>query len=233
MPKISKTLGVMATVLGIAASGLTIWAILLRNGEGGDKRSNPVQILNFLAQPESVRPGQTATLKWSIRDGERATIQPDVGNVALTGQQRVRPNQTTVYSLTASGGGRTSNASATVTVIPESLVEQFSKGTMTGDAINHIRVSKSEGRRITFEVDYRFNPAHGTCYVAGVLVNNGENLGASYTISPLWESSGTAQVTLSLSRPTQVTSAVLYLFEHGKPADPFIAKETPFRRFLR
>ncbi len=239
MPKKAKVLGVVGAVLGIVASSLTIWVVLLRNGgegDGGsnnDERSKQVQILSFSAQPANIQPGHLTTLKWSVRDGEQATIQPGLGNVALTGQQQVRPNQTTIYSLTASGGGKTSNAKTTVTVLLKSLVEQFSKGTMTGDAIDHIRISKIEGLRITFEVDYRINPAHGLCYVAGVFVNNGKKLGANYTISSLQGSSGTGQVTLSMNSHTQVTTAVLYLFESGKPSDPFIAKETPCRHYLR
>ncbi|MCS7301044.1 MAG: hypothetical protein NZ556_05770, partial [Fimbriimonadales bacterium] len=76
------------------------------------------QILSFTAQPEQIRAGESATLRWELLNAVRAEIDNGVGRIdPKQGEFTVTPTQTTTYTLTAyDSEGRPAQTKITVTV---------------------------------------------------------------------------------------------------------------------
>jgi len=70
------------------------------------------------ASPTSAQAGQQVTLTWSSTKATSVTLEPSVGGVAAQGSTTVRPSQSTTYTVTATGPGGSSRASAQVIVTP-------------------------------------------------------------------------------------------------------------------
>ena len=68
------------------------------------------------ASPDSISPGQTATLSWSSTNATDLTIDPGVGKVSPQGSTPVTPQSTTSYTITATGPGGSVTAGTRVTV---------------------------------------------------------------------------------------------------------------------
>jgi len=83
------------------------------SGTAGSGR--PV-VAEFTVEPSSVERGQSAVLRWNVTGSNNVSIDHGLGTVAASGTQRITPNDTTTYMLTASGPGGDAMASATVTV---------------------------------------------------------------------------------------------------------------------
>jgi hypothetical protein len=78
----------------------------------------PVSIDAFTASPRvPITPGVEVTLEWQTRYARTCSIDQGVGPVDTSGSIKVKPMQTTVYTLTASGLDQRA-ASVTVTVSP-------------------------------------------------------------------------------------------------------------------
>jgi hypothetical protein len=63
----------------------------------------PARIQKFTATPESIKPGQSATLTWAVENPTAANIDPSVGRVRPRGAKTVSPSATTTYTLTVKG----------------------------------------------------------------------------------------------------------------------------------
>ena len=57
---------------------------------------------HFNADPDEVTANDNAVLCWSVSGASTVTIEPDIGDVALSGDLSVRPHEDTTYILTAS-----------------------------------------------------------------------------------------------------------------------------------
>jgi hypothetical protein len=68
------------------------------------------------ASPVSAQAGQSVTLTWSSTNATSIKLEPSVGKVAAQGSATVRPSQSTTYTVTATGPGGSSRASAQVTI---------------------------------------------------------------------------------------------------------------------
>jgi len=73
-------------------------------------------IAEFSAEPSSIERGGSSTLKWTVSNATQITIDNGVGSVQATGSRSVYPNETTTYTLRATGPGGTLSKSATVNV---------------------------------------------------------------------------------------------------------------------
>ncbi len=73
-------------------------------------------ISEFSAEPSSIERGQASTLKWAVSNANQITIDNGVGTVQASGSKGVYPNDTTTYTLRATGPGGTLSKTATVTV---------------------------------------------------------------------------------------------------------------------
>ena len=77
----------------------------------------PRPTVTMSASPDSIEPGQSATLTWSSANARSASITPRIGTVPTSGTRRVFPTQTTTYRITVrSADGRTATDTAKVTV---------------------------------------------------------------------------------------------------------------------
>jgi hypothetical protein len=78
----------------------------------------PATIRGFSAEPATIGggPDQYALLRWEVINAYSLSIEPDIGTVATRGSQRVTPDATTTYTLTATGTGGVTTRSVTITV---------------------------------------------------------------------------------------------------------------------
>ncbi len=77
--------------------------------------TTPAPTANLTATPDTITPGQTATLNWTTTDATDVSID-GIGPVQTSGTKTVNPSQTTTYHLTARGDGGSTDATATVTI---------------------------------------------------------------------------------------------------------------------
>jgi hypothetical protein len=73
----------------------------------GQERPGPprpeVVILSFTATPNSIHPGQSVTLEWTVVNAGRIRLDPGIGIVGERDSRTVKPGETTTYTLTALG----------------------------------------------------------------------------------------------------------------------------------
>jgi hypothetical protein len=84
--------------------------------------SPPAIIRELTAEPPSIEPGGSTTLRWEALNAYSLTLEPDVGSVSTRGARRVAPAATTVYTLTATGPDGAATRTVTVTVAGTSPV---------------------------------------------------------------------------------------------------------------
>jgi peptidoglycan-associated lipoprotein len=73
-------------------------------------------INSFTAEPSTIEPGQSSTLRWSSSGATDMTIDHGVGAVQSQGQRQVFPRTSTSYALTVRGPGGMDSRSVTVEV---------------------------------------------------------------------------------------------------------------------
>lgn len=56
---------------------------------------------SFNANPDVIEEGENSNLIWSVSGASKVSIEPGVGTVGLTGSQRISPDETMTYTLTA------------------------------------------------------------------------------------------------------------------------------------
>jgi hypothetical protein len=76
----------------------------------------PARIMSFTAEPRTIKPGESVTLKWAVENPRTTTIEPVVGRAVPRGELRLMPAATTTYTLTVTGVNGTLTQSVTVTV---------------------------------------------------------------------------------------------------------------------
>ena len=77
-------------------------------------------ISSFTASPNTIIAGNSSTLTWSTTNTTSVSINNGVGTFGPSGSTSVTPDDTTTYTLTATGPGGTITRSDTVTVNPPS-----------------------------------------------------------------------------------------------------------------
>lgn len=103
----------------------TTMYILSAKGAGGTvtaqaevKVTLPEPIVTITAEPDTIAPGNMSTLTWNSEHAVSCTIEPDIGNVAVSGSVDVVPVETTYYTITAVGPGGTRRAQVLVQLYP-------------------------------------------------------------------------------------------------------------------
>jgi hypothetical protein len=71
---------------------------------------------SFTAEPASIQPGQSTTLRWAVVNSDDTSIDNGIGVVPARGSRKVTPKVTTTYTFAASGRGGSDKRSVTVTV---------------------------------------------------------------------------------------------------------------------
>lgn len=72
--------------------------------------------VNLQASPNTVQRGESVTLTWNSTNATSLSLSPGGGNVSAEGTQRVTPQDSTDYTLTATGPGGTADSRVHVTV---------------------------------------------------------------------------------------------------------------------
>src|ERR1700733_11767224 len=65
----------------------------------------PQPTVTLGASPRSIAPGGTVTLSWTSTNATDLEISPEVGRVPPQGSTPVSPDQSTTYTITATGTG--------------------------------------------------------------------------------------------------------------------------------
>jgi hypothetical protein len=92
--------------------------------------------VSLSASPASTQPGQPITLTWSSTNATSITLEPSIGVVVAQGSTIVKPSQSTTYTVTATGPGGSSHASAQVTITPapsQAVVQKPSQEEISAD----------------------------------------------------------------------------------------------------
>lgn len=73
-------------------------------------------IVTFNADSDVVEKGESSNLTWSVTEATEISIDPGIGTASLTGSQRIFPEETTTYTLTATNEAGSVTASKVVYV---------------------------------------------------------------------------------------------------------------------
>ncbi|MFN8459701.1 MAG: hypothetical protein U0401_34485, partial [Anaerolineae bacterium] len=93
--------------------------------------------------------------------------------------------------------------------------------------ILHFRIAAIEGRDLTLEVDYHYNTQHGDKVMVGAWLH-----GVASGYQPVFVPSlgeGTARLQMSVSEPGMSTGLDIFLYEWGRPAEPFARRSFPYQ----
>jgi hypothetical protein len=88
----------------------------------------PPTILSFSADPSSIQPGESTTLRWNVSGSTACRIDQGIGEVPAEGSRIVSPLKTTTYTFTAVNAHGNVTAKTIVTVLGDSsspVVEPF------------------------------------------------------------------------------------------------------------
>jgi serine/threonine protein phosphatase PrpC len=75
-------------------------------------------VVELVAKPEKIKPGQPAQLEWKAQNADKVRIEPEIGNVDATGSRKVTPTKSVSYVATAKGAGGTASAKVDIVVEP-------------------------------------------------------------------------------------------------------------------
>ena len=114
----APTMTTTYTLTASSTAGTVTREVTVTVNQGG-----PI-IDNFAASPSTINEDESATLSWSIRDADSATIDKDIGSVNReSGSLEVSPLSTTTYTLTATNDDGSTMSQVTVTVSEPSVPE--------------------------------------------------------------------------------------------------------------
>jgi hypothetical protein len=76
----------------------------------------PARILEFRAQPDSIKAGEAVTLIWATENPDSVRITPEPGRVSPRGSRRITPSSSITYTLTVTGPNGTQTQTFRVNV---------------------------------------------------------------------------------------------------------------------
>lgn len=107
--------GLCSVALAIVLAGCHHKMSTVAPVEAPPKIAPPSPIASLTATPEAVERGAPVELSWNTQNATAVTID-GMGTVSASGSQKITPENSTTYHLTASGDGGSAEASARVTV---------------------------------------------------------------------------------------------------------------------
>jgi peptidoglycan-associated lipoprotein len=72
--------------------------------------------VNLQTSSTIIQRGESVTLTWSSTNATTLSLSPEIGNVTAEGTQRVTPQDSITYTLTATGPGGSADANVHITV---------------------------------------------------------------------------------------------------------------------
>jgi hypothetical protein len=155
-----------------------------------------LHIDQFFATPNNVQAGQPSTLTWAVTGATGVTISGVSGNLnPTTGTTQVTPQQTTTYTLTATGPGGPLTATAVVTVgsigPPQIIryegtpltIQPGQQSTLSWSTVGGTQVSISGVGNVTPNGSTTVSPQTTTTYTLSVVGANGQTVTAPVTIT--------------------------------------------------
>src|SRR5712671_6984166 len=109
-----QTMKVLATILALCAI-LMLGACKKKAAPPPPPPPPPAPTASISVSPDTVQPGQSATLSWQTSGATDISID-GIGAVQASGSQQVTPSDSTTYHLVAKGSGGTQEATTRVTV---------------------------------------------------------------------------------------------------------------------
>ena len=180
---INNGVGAVVTTSGSAQDPPTItktYTLTASNPAGTVTRGVTVTVVpggplidSFSASPSTINENESATLSWSIRDADSATIDNDIGPIDPESDSReVSPLSTTTYTLTATNDNGSVTRKVTVNVSEPSVPEIVETIPHDGAGINDstrvsnmtsfsVRIEDSDGIDITDPASIRFTVDDG------------------------------------------------------------------------
>jgi peptidoglycan-associated lipoprotein len=79
-------------------------------------KPSPPTIAEFTTEPRTIQRGQSATLRWQVKDATEIEISRGIGSVPASGRQSIAPGDSTTYTLVAKGPGGSVTADTTLNV---------------------------------------------------------------------------------------------------------------------
>lgn len=180
--------------------------------ENQASQGNLPSIDSFNAVPDAIEQGDNSDLTWSVSGASKVSIEPEIGTVGPAGSQRISPDETTTYTLTATNEFGSVDATRVVSVqeasapasegqvstpSPESIStpEQLSPadGTVFDNSISGIKLewrSVPGATGYTVEID-EYNPVSGLWLSesTGTRIESGITA-TSYSFEPQVKASG-------------------------------------------
>jgi hypothetical protein len=129
---IDQGIGSVQSGMSVSTGTLTgdrVFNLTVTNGAGKTATSaltvrtvSAPQISSFTASPDTVIPGRTSSLAWSVLGATAISLDHGIGVVSGSTNVQVTPSATTTYALTATNAaGASTTATATVTVVTAGL----------------------------------------------------------------------------------------------------------------
>ena len=100
---------ILSTVLILVLFTITLAGCITITPDGDASQNEQEQssqqaekplITQFSASPSNITTGQSTTISWTVSNSESVTIEPGIGNVALSGSTSVSPSTTMKYTIT-------------------------------------------------------------------------------------------------------------------------------------
>jgi hypothetical protein len=79
----------------------------------------PAATGTFSASRNTIEEGESTTLNWATQNATSVSIEPNIGDVPMSGSKTVTPNKSTKYTLVAKGAGGDYTANVEISVVPK------------------------------------------------------------------------------------------------------------------
>ncbi len=179
------------------------------------------RIERFDATPSTVPAGQPAILNWVVDGATSVTIEPGLGSVNVrTGAASVTPQQTTTYTLTATGPGGTVRSTTTVTVGGAGVttggpqivrfegspttIQQGQQATLSWATNGATQVSISGVGTVAANGSTTVSPAQTTTYTMTATGPNGQPVTSPVTITVTTSTTGSVRVQSFTASPQSI-----------------------------
>ena len=127
------------------------------------------------SSPATITAGQFSTISWSSTNATSVSISPaipqeDVANMPLSGQAAVTPQQTTTFTITATGPNGTATANTTVNVnqIPPTVQLTATPANVSSGGVSTLSWSTSNATSLTISGIGSENPQAGTASTGSI-----------------------------------------------------------------
>ncbi len=176
-------------------------------------QSDPAPTASFSVSPESISCLESATLTWSTENAESVSIDNSIGEVDSSGSLIVSPTTDTTYTLTATGAGGSTTASATLAVTcaaPNAVL-----------AVDPAEIIVGESATLTWSSEWA-ESASITPDIGSVDTSGSQSVSptetTTYTLTTTGPSgTATSSVTLTVNEPAPVAAIQAYPETNDNP----------------